>query len=215
MRLQPSSRTASRSSPATQRMSGAIRRVRPLRTRPGPTSMAWRQPSRASSSMHSCQRTGLTTWRTSSSLTRPASVQARASTLVITGQRRGATVTGSNALRRCSAAGAIRAQWNGALTANGITRFAPLFLARVAARSTASRWPAITIWPPPFRFAGLTTWPSAACWQIAVMLARSKPSDRRHAPDARRHRSLHGATALADQAQGVGKQSAHRQPPGR
>ena len=44
-----------------------------------------------------------------------------------------------------AAAGCIRAQWNGALTGSGRTRFAPSARARSPARATASRAPAITI----------------------------------------------------------------------
>ena len=41
-------------------------------------------------------------------------------------------------------AGAISAQWNGADTGSSIALRAPRFLPSSIARSTASRWPAIT-----------------------------------------------------------------------
>ena len=54
-----------------------------------------------------------------------------------------------------SAAGAISAQWNGALTGSRIARLAPLPLAISTARSTAAMAPETTTWPAPLSLATL------------------------------------------------------------
>ena len=76
---------------------------------------------------------------------------------------------------RRSSAGFISAQWNGALTGSGMTRLAPSAFARSPARATAAVAPAITTWPGAFRFAGLTTSPSAASAQACATFAASRP----------------------------------------
>ena len=101
------------------------------------------------------QRTAPSTWRTRSSFTRPGSVLGRASTLATTGKASGLTVTFSSSASRAAAAGAISAQWKGALTLSGMALpfSSP---ARSDTRATARRGPAITIWPGALKFAQLT-----------------------------------------------------------
>src|SRR5262249_61581239 len=64
-----------------------------------------------------------------------------------------------------SCAGAISAEWKGALTFNIIARFAPRALHSSTARSTASLWPAMTICDGVLKFAGAQIWPCAAASQ--------------------------------------------------
>ena len=133
----------------------------------------------------SSQRTGAVTCRASSSLTRAASWFGFASTLVTTGTAGAFTSTRASSDASRSAAGCISAQWNGALTASGIARFAPRVLAAAHARSTAALCPAITTWPPPLRFAGLTTSAPAASLHTAATSSRRQPDDRGHRAHAR------------------------------
>ena len=98
----------------------------------------------------------------------------------------------------------------GALTGSGTTRFAPSALARSPARATASRAPAITTCPAPFRFAGLTTSPSAASAQACATFSASRPRIAAIAPVADRHRLLHVAAAAPHDPQRVGEREACR-----
>ena len=64
--------------------------------------------------------------------------------------------------------------------------------------------PAITTWPPPFRFAGLTTSPRPPPARLRDDVAR-RADDRRHRAGADRHRLLHVTPAAPHDAQRVGK----------
>ena len=123
----------------------SIRFASPESTLPGPTSTTRVTPCRTSSSTHSIQRTGAVTCSTSSGTIRAASAFGVASTFVTTGSaappRRSAAARGSSR----AFTGSISAQWKGADTGSGSTRFAPASLSRAPARSTAPAAPAITV----------------------------------------------------------------------
>ena len=77
----------------------------------------------------------------------------RAITLATTGTTGACTVTVASAFAMASAAGCIKAQWNGAETVSIMARLAPFCLAISTARSTAALSPDTTTWPPPLSFA--------------------------------------------------------------
>ena len=83
-------------------------------------------------------------------------------------------------------------------------------MARSPARATASRAPAITTWPAPFRFAGLTTSPLGRLGARLRDLLGVEAEDRRHRAVADRHRLLHVAAAPAHEPQRVGKRERAR-----
>ncbi len=161
--------------PKRHQHSGAMRRTRPASTLPAPSSTKLSTPSATIASTLSRQRTVAVTWRTSRSLISTGSVAFAAETLAINGTigARGGLLCSASAI--ASAAGAISAQWNGAETGSSMARRTPRILAISTARSTAPRWPEITICPPPLSFAGSITsrWPvllsgtGAASSQIA------------------------------------------------
>ena len=133
--------------------------------------------------------------------------------------RRGRAVASarSSGARR-SSAGFISAQWKGALTGSGTTRLAPSALARSPARPTASRAPAITTCPAPFRFAGLTTSPSRprrASRHASATRSASRPRIAAIAPVADRHGLLHVAAAAAHDPQRIGETEGARGDVGR
>src|ERR1019366_3729672 len=128
--------------------SGLMRFTRPESTLPAPSSMKLVAPSSTMAPMHSRQRTVAVTWRTSSSAIRAGSVSLAAETLATIGMNGVLGGVCSNASAIASAAGAIRAQWNGAETGSSMARRMPLVLAISMARSIAGRAPEITIWPP-------------------------------------------------------------------
>ena len=159
-----------------------MRLSRPASTRPAPASTARSQPSARRRCILSSQRTGAVTWRTSSSLTFSAARFTSAVTLAITSTSGARTVTSSRTRANPSAAGAISAQWNGALTANSTARLAPCSCASATARPTAPACPATTICPPPLRFAGDTTSPCPASVQTASTASGDRPNSAAIAP---------------------------------
>ena len=68
----------------------------------------------------------------------------------------------ANTASIASAAGAIKAQWNGADTGKGMQRLAPRSVASAMARSIAAVAPDSTTWPGALSLAGWQTSPSAA-----------------------------------------------------
>ena len=93
------------------------------------------------------------------------------STFRTTGNVGSLAVTRASSPARRAAAGAMSAQWKGALTGS-ITLFLP---ASATARSTAVRWPATTIWPAELMFATPTTSPCAASLHSASTTPSSSP----------------------------------------
>ena len=65
--------------------------------------------------------------------------------------------------------------WNGADTGNSMPRFAPFAVAMTIARSTASRWPAMTICSGVLKLTASTTCPCAASAHAAATPALSSP----------------------------------------
>ena len=105
-----------------------------------------------------------------------------------------------------SSAGFISAQWNGALTGSGIDALARRAPSRARRRAPPRR--ARRQSRPgraPFRFAGLTTSPSAASSHACATASASRPRIAAIAPVADRHRLLHVAAAAPDDAQRVGE----------
>ena len=151
----------------------------------------------------SSQRTGLDTCAISASMQPRPVVRGAASTLAITGTRGSCAATARSSGSRRSPAGAISAQWNGALTFRGITRLAPRALAHSPARATAAAVPAITICPAPFRLAGLTTSPCAAS-------AHAWPQRPRRGPGWRPSRPSRPARRPACSDRGSGPGARHR-----
>ena len=94
----------------------------------------------------------------------------------MTGMRGSVALSPRNSGAKRSATGCIRAQWNGALTVNEMTRFAPIRLATSPARRTASRAPEITICRGAFKLAGATISPLLASSHACLTLLASKPS---------------------------------------
>src|SRR5216683_1488995 len=119
--------------------------INPRRTFPGPSSTKWVTPCRRISSTHSTQRTGWLTCSRRSGRVRLGSEFGLASTLVTTGLRGGAKAAAFRLSFSNGFTGSISAQWNGAETCSGMTRFAPASCIGFAAPSTASAWPAITV----------------------------------------------------------------------
>ena len=151
----------------------SMRFTRPASTLPGPTSMACVTPSSAIFWMVASHRTTPSIWRMSKSFTRVGSLFGAASTLAITGNANGAIATSDRWASITRAAGAINAQWNGALTLRGMTL--PLrSVHSLPARSTAAACPAMTICVP-LKFAGDTTSPCAASRHTASTVATSSP----------------------------------------
>src|SRR6266849_7452634 len=99
--------------------------INPRSTFPGPSSMKWVTPCRRISSTHSTQRTGRLTCSSRRVKVRFSSAFGRASTLVTTGLLRGAKVARCSTYLSRGFTGSISAQWHGAETCSGITRFAP------------------------------------------------------------------------------------------
>ena len=114
--------------------------------------------------------------------TSSARVVSPASTFRTTGSRGSAARTAPSTSASRSAAGAIRRQWNGALTGRMTLRFPPRVAASATARSTAARWPATTIWPGELMFATSRTSPPAASRQISSTTSRSTPRTAAMAP---------------------------------
>ena len=81
-----------------------------------------------------------------------------------------------------SAAGAIRAQWNGALTGSIRLRRAPRPAAISTARATAARWPLTTTCPGALSLAQAHTWSPAASSATAWAAPRSSPIKAAMAP---------------------------------
>ena len=90
--------------------------------------------------------------------------------------------TPASASRIASAAGPIRAQWNGALTGRSTARLAPYFGASATARSIAVRAPEITTCPGALSLAASQTSPSPAVFASSCAWARSAPSRAAIAP---------------------------------
>ena len=153
-----------------------------MSTRPGPTSTYAVVPSRARRSRQSVQRTGLWTCRTRKGLTSSAVVVRPASTLRATGIRGARTWTESSSTASRSAAGFMRAEWNGALTGRTTLFRPPRAAAPRTARSTAPRCPAITICPGELMFATPTTSPCAASAHTSSATDSSTPSRAAMAP---------------------------------
>ena len=122
---------------------------------------------------------------------------------------RAATCASASAIT--SAAGAISAQWKGALTGSRIARLAPLALAISTARSTAARSPETTTWPGPLSLAACADLalgapprrPARGCVEV-------EPEQRRHGALADRHGLLHGPAADAEQPRRIGEVEAAR-----
>ncbi len=89
--------------------------------------------------------------------------------LLTTGMRGVVMATEASRSRKASAAGRINAQWNGADTANGSARLAPMPLRISQALSTAALAPEITVCLGSLKFAADTTAPVSAA-------ARAQPS---------------------------------------
>src|SRR5471032_2803459 len=81
----------------------------------------------------------------------------------------------SSATAILSAAGFIKAQWEGTLTGSGNARFAPAALQAAPARSTASLFPAITTCPGELTFTGETTCPCADSSHALEIESLSRP----------------------------------------
>ena len=119
-------------------------------------------PSRASNSTVSTQRTGFGTCSYNPILASAPVEISRACQLFTSGTLKFPNEVASRSACNIACAGLINGQWNGALTASAIHRFAPAALANSMALSTAPLFPAITIWSGEFKFAAVTTSPCAA-----------------------------------------------------
>ena len=106
----------------------------------------------------------------------------RASTLATTGQAGSEKGRAARTGVRFSRAGAMSAQWNGALTGRGMARLQPRVLAISMARWTASACPAMTTCPGALSLAGTTTCPCAASAQTAARGSGSMPMRAAMAP---------------------------------
>src|SRR5262245_34250129 len=124
---------------------GTIRLVRPVRTRPGPTSTTISAPISFIRTTLSTQRTGLVTCSIRAARSAAARVSGRAPTFRTTGTRASRSGRAARSAASRSAAGAIRAQWKGALTGRRIVFFAPLSLAIATSLPTAAAVPATTV----------------------------------------------------------------------
>src|SRR6185295_2659133 len=113
--------------------SGTMRLTNPVSTRPGPTSRKVSAPSAASRSTHAVHCTGLAIWRSRNGTTSPAARVTPASTLRTRGIVGSAILSAARSGARRSPAGAISAQWNGALTGSSTLLRPPRSLASATA----------------------------------------------------------------------------------
>src|SRR3989441_2406136 len=146
----PATAASARSTPAGSstdwpRAPLTMRRSSPVSTRPGPTSTYAVAPSPASRWTQSAQRTGLATCFSRKGRTSSARRVTSPSTFRTTGIAGSETERASSSRASLAAAGAISEQWNGALTGSITLILPPRAAASATARSTAARWPAITI----------------------------------------------------------------------
>ena len=126
-------------------------------------------------------------------------------TLAITSTAGSLTVTVLNASAMMSAAGCIRAQWNGAETSSSTARLAPRPRAIATARSTARASPDTTTCPGAL---------SLAAWHLAFRRLLGdrhrrlviEAEQRRHRAGADRGCPLHGAAAGLQQPRRVGEE---------
>src|SRR5207244_4280383 len=125
--------------------------------------------------MHSVHRTGLATWRRRNGRTSSALRVTPASTSRTTGTLGSVTGAASSSGTSRAPAGPINEQWNGALTGSITLIFPPRSVASATARSTAVRWPAMTIWSAEFTFAISTTSPCAASAHTCSTAGSSSP----------------------------------------
>ena len=107
-------------------------------------------------------------------------------------------------------AGAMSEQWKGALTGSMTLIFPPRSVASATARSTAARWPAMTIWAGRVHVGDLD--------HLALRRVRAHrldggeldAHDGGHRAGAHGHGLLHELAALAHEAHGVGEARARR-----
>src|SRR6218665_831532 len=146
-----------RSNNAAPTNSGAMRRVRPVSTWPGPHSTIWVAPRAWSACTHSTQRTGLNAWRYSAWPIAAASCRTATSTLLTTAMAGLARVMPASAASSLCAAARTRLQWKGADTGSGNARLAPAALSSAQALATPAWVPAITVWTGSLKLTASTT----------------------------------------------------------
>src|SRR6185437_11055115 len=162
--------------------SRSMRLVKPASTLPAPISTRLSTPSDFIASTLSRQRTRPVTCSTRRARMASGSLTGAAVTLAMSGTAGGAMATAASASRITAAAGAISAQWKGALTGSRIERRAPRSAASATARSTAALSPLTTTWPAALSLAALHTWPCAAAAAISRAASSSRPSSAAMAP---------------------------------
>src|SRR5216683_1670131 len=131
---------------------------------------------------HARQRTSPVTCSTSRRLISSGAVTAAAVTLATSGTWGSRSTTPASASAISRAAGAISAQWKGALTGSMIERLAPRAAAPAMARSTAALLPLTTTCAPPLSLATEQTSPAAASPARACAASTSSPISAAMAP---------------------------------
>ena len=167
-----------------------MRRIRPLSTLPAPSfERNWRRPARhIEDALAPAHRAGHLRHKAGADLRGIVDRRRRH----IGDQRRPGRLDrrSRSAAVIASAAGCMRAQWNGAETGSASARLAPPALASSIARSTAALVPEMTTCPPPLSLAAWQTQPGEP--EIARRLRGDRRRLRKVEPEEGGHRALAG-----------------------
>ncbi len=175
-------RVPSWSSRARAVASGAIRRMRPVRTLPGPTSMKVSTPSARIRSTIATQSTPRVRCSTSSPRAPAEVAMGAASAFDRSGGCGSANATAASSRSIPVAASVMSGEWAATETGSSIARRHPAAFAARMAASTAVRSPERTTWPGEFRFATVRIPPAAPAATTSGSRASSRPMSAAIAP---------------------------------